>query len=398
MDPYDRFVKTTKAFGIYPPIKTTYTSATTPEVVVDKKKVITFCSNNYLGLANDERLKKAAKLAIDKYGLGCCGSRLISGNLDLDLELEREIAAFKGKEDAIIFTAGFMSNSGTIPAIMDAFMDGQPFKDETGAIFSDELNHASIVDGCRLSKVDVHIYKHKDMDDLERLLKDCKKPRKLIITDGVFSMDGDVAPLDKIVVLAKKYKAMTMVDDAHGTGVIGKTGRGTPEYFDVEDDIDIVVGTFSKAFGAAGGFLASRKPIVDFLRVASRTYVFSATMSPPVAAAILEALRIIKKDLSYKNKLFDNYTYLLKSLQDLGFNTMDSETPVIPILIGAEKKANKFAELLFEQGIFAPCVRWPATPKGMARIRVTLMASHDKKHLDKFIQAAKSAGEEMGII
>lgn len=392
--------------NLYPTTRVITGSPTNVEVVIEGKKILMFCSNDYLGLANSEVLKKASRKAIDEYGVGSGGSRLVSGNTDIQIKLEEAIAKYKRCEAAITFSTGYMANTGTIPAILDVMNLKKignkivPLPSLTkNIILSDELNHASIIDGCRLSHAKIVVYKHKDMHDLESKLKKYKRRRKLIITDGVFSMDGDIAPLPKIVELAKKYNALTMVDDAHGSGVLGKDGRGTVEYFGLNpSDIDIIMGTFTKAFGGVGGFVAGSKLLVDYLRVSVRTYIFSAPIPPVISAALVAAVHEAETNESLRRNLNDNALYLRTSLKKLGFDTLSSETQIIPVLVGEESKCIKFSDLLFDKGILAPTIRWPAVPWGMARLRLTVKATHAKEQIDYLLENVKKIGKELKII
>jgi 8-amino-7-oxononanoate synthase len=383
-------LKIVDQYNLYPDLKILSGSAI-PEIIVNDKKVISFCSNNYLGLAASDKVKQAAIDSIKMYGAGAGGSRLLSGNLDIHYELERTIADFKQSEDAIIFTAGFMANFGVISPIMDLLplIPRNPFASK-GVIFSDELNHASIIDACRFSKAKTVVYRHCDMNDLGDKLKRYRRERKLIVTDGVFSMDGDIAPLDKIYDLSKKYNAMVMVDDAHATGILGKTGRGTAEYFNLPHDENVItMGTFSKSLGAAGGFIAGSKDLIRYLRIASRTYMFSAAMPPGTAGGLIAAFAQIKNNPRLRKQLWENTNCLRQELQDNGFDTLNSVTPIIPVLIGDEHKAIGVAAKLFLKGFFAPCVRWPAVEKGKARIRFTVMSLHTKAQIENLIAAFK---------
>jgi 8-amino-7-oxononanoate synthase len=384
-------LKAVREHDLYPTIRTV-SSAANPEVVVDGKKVLSFCSNNYLGLATHPKVIKASQEAAKKYGTSCGGSRLISGNLELQEDLEKEIANFKSTEAAIIFMTGFMANTGTIPALMNEInIYGLPrFAQRKNIIISDELNHASIVDGCRLSKAKRFVYKHRDMQELEKILKKNKRKRKLIITDGVFSMDGDIAPLPKIVELAQEYNSMVMVDDAHATGLLGKDGGGTIDYFDLHGKVDIVLGTFSKAFGGIGGFVAGSQALIDFLRIRARQYIFSSALPPGTAAGIIAAIKEAKADPTLRKRLWKNVKQMREGLQALGFNTLDSKTQIIPVLIGNEEKANKASQFLFENGIFIPCIRWPAVDQGKARLRCTVMATHTSEQINQALAVFKN--------
>jgi 8-amino-7-oxononanoate synthase len=407
-DEYKRIIEFAKEKGIYPDIYKIEGASTNPEITVvmksgEKKKLLMFSSNNYLGLANDERIKKALIQAAEKYGMGSGGSRLVSGNIDIQEELESAIAKFKGYESAITFSTGYMANTGTIPALLNplkisaAEIIKNVLKDvlkiKESAVFSDELNHASIVDACKLAKSKRIIYKHKSLEDLESKLKKYKYKRKLIVTDGVFSMDGDIAPLSGIMDLAEKYNSAVMVDDAHSTGILGDNGVGTTEYFHLEKKPEIMMGTFTKSFGAVGGFVAASKDIIDYLRVSARSYIFSAPIPPLVVAGILESLRIIKEDRPFE-KLKENIDYLTSKLKNSGFNILETETQIIPIIIGDERKTIQVSRELIDNGIFAPAVMWPAVPRGLGRLRITLMSSHSKENLDYFFNVLLKAKEK----
>ena len=384
---------------LYPDLRA-IDSGAEPEVVIDGKKVLMFSSNNYLGLATHPRMKKAAIAAIEKYGVGSDGSRLLSGNLKVHREFEEAIAKFKGGEDAIVWPSGYSANVGVITAVMDPIkVRPQDFLSRKGVIISDELNHASIIDGAVMSGLEKAIYKHCDMEDLERKLKKYKNRRKLVVTDTVFSMDGDIAPLDKIANLCKKYDAISMIDEAHSTGILGKTGHGGLQHFGLQAtrDIDIVLGTCSKALSASGGFVVASKNLVKYLRVASRSYMFSTAMMPAASAALIEALKIIDEEPEWREKLLSNASYLRDGLKERGFDTITSETQIIPILIGSDKNAIKFSRRLFDEGIFAPCVRWPAVEKNKARIRFTVMATHTKEQMDRLLNTCAGIRKELNL-
>ena len=371
-----------------------------PEVMIDNKKVLMFSSNNYLGLATNKYIIDVAIEAIKKFGVGSDGSRLLSGNLLIHRELEEKIAQFKGGEDAIVWPTGYSANVGVISALTNyPNITPSVFQDKN-IIISDELNHASIIDGCKMSKQKVLIYRHKDVINLEKILKKYKSKRKLVITDGVFSMDGDIAPLDKISVLCKKYNALLMIDEAHSTGMLGKNGEGTPEYFGLKPvkDIDIVMGTFSKALASTGGFVVGSKDLIRYLKIASRSYIFSTAMMPAASASVIAAIDLITKDPSIRESMWSNVEYMRKGFQDIGFNTLDSSTQIIPILIGSDEKAIKFSRALFDRNIFGPCVRWPAVSKGMSRIRFTVMSTHKKEQIERLIKSCFDIGKELNII
>lgn len=379
----------------------TLESAPTPEVVVGGQRRLLFCSNNYLGLSTHPDVKSAAIAAINKYGVGSGASRLISGTYDVHRELERTLASFKGTEDAMVFSAGFSTNVSVIPAIMDLFaMKVRPLTMlfGRGVILSDELNHASIVDGCRLSRCKTAVYNHRDTGDLRRLLKRHRRRRKMIVTDGVFSMDGDIAPLGEIAELAKEYGSMLMVDEAHSTGTLGLRGSGAVELHGVEGDVDVIMGTLSKGLGAIGGYIAGRHELVEFLRIAARGYMFATAFPPHIAAAVIEAIEVIRRDSSIVRRLHENSEYLRHALQARGFDTLLSETQIIPVLVGDEMHAIQLSKGLYNRGFLTGCARWPAVPRGNARIRLSLMATHTRNHLDRLLEALTELGEEIGVI
>lgn len=357
--------------------------------VLEGKSVYLFSTNNYLGLANDSRMKERAIQAIRQFGTGSGGSRLTTGNFSLHEELEHTIASFKGKEKAIVFSSGFLANVGIISSLME----------HGDVILSDSLNHASIIDGCRLSKADTFIYQHVDMEDLEKKLKNTASyRRKLIITDGIFSMDGNIAPLPNIVSLAKQYNAMVMVDDAHATGVLGARGAGTAEHFGLTDDIDLLMGTLSKSVGAEGGYVAASCSIIQYLRNKARSFIFQTSLSPSVVAAGIEGIRIIAAEQHRRTKLLENARFLRQGLARAGFSLVDGNTPIIAVLIGSAHDAVYFAKRLEDEGVYAPAIRPPTVPEGMSRIRVTVMSSHEHEHLVYALNTFVKIGKEMSLI
>ncbi len=360
------------------------------KVNLDGKEVINLCSNNYLGFANHKVLKNAAKDAIDKYGVGPGSVRTIIGNISLHEELDKLLAIFKREEAAISFQSGFNCNAGAIQAIVES----------GDLIISDELNHASIIDGARLSRADKKIYRHADMDHLEEQLKQNRDKYKqiLVITDGVFSMDGDIAPLPEIVELTKKYDAMIYVDDAHGSGVLGENGRGTVDHFHLHGQIDFCIGTLSKAIGVIGGYVASSKEVVDWLNHRARTILFSTSMTPPSVAACIAAIKLLMTNKEYTEKLWRNAKYFQKGVKSLGFDIGKTQTPITPLMIGDEAKANRFSKTLLEKGLFASPIVFPTVPKGLARIRCMISAEHEMENLDKAISILDKAGKEQGVI
>ncbi len=378
-----------KEAGLYTTIRT-IESPQDAWVVVDGRRVLNFCSNNYLGLANHPKLIQAAKEAMDRYGVGQAAVRPIAGTTSLHVELDRRLAAFKGVEAAVTFQSGFNANAGTIPALVG----------REDVIFSDELNHASIIDGCRLSRATVVRYPHLDVDALEDLIKEHapRYRRKLIVTDGVFSMDGDIAPLDRLAEVAKRHGCILMVDDAHGEGVLGRGGRGIVDHFGLHGVVDIEVGTLSKAFGVVGGVVAGRQHLVDWLRQRGRPFLFSSAMTIPDVAACLAALDILESSTELVDRLWENARYFKEQMQALGFDTGQSQTPITPVMLGEAHLAQTFSRRLFEEGVFATAIGYPTVPKGAARIRVMPSAAHTKEDLDFGLRAFAKVGRELGVI
>ncbi len=351
-----------------------------PTIKIGQKQYILLSSNDYLGLTQHPKVKEKTKEAIEKFGCGSGASRLISGTNQLHCELENKLADFKKTEAALVFSSGYAANLGVISSLVD----------KRDVIIIDKLNHASIIDGCRLSEAVLRVYPHKNMDSLEKILKKSQSYNlRLIITDGIFSMDGDIAPLPEIVALAKKYHALVMIDDAHGTGVLGKEGRGTIEYFNLEGHIDIQMGTLSKTLGTLGGFIAGSNVLIEYLKNKARSFIYSTALPPAQVAAALAALEIIQTEPERRLKLWESVRYLKEGLEKLGFNTMESQTQIIPVLIGEDDKTMQAAKFLYENGIFAPGIRPPTVPKGTSRIRLSIMATHTKFHLDKILSTFK---------
>ena len=359
-------------------------------LVVDGKPVLNFCSNNYLGLANHPQVVAAAKQAIDEMGVGPGAVRTIAGTMSLHVELEKRLAAFKGVEAAITFQSGFTANLATIPALVG----------KEDVIFSDRLNHASIIDGCRLSGAKIVAYEHNDPKSLEDQIQ-ANLPqfrRALIVTDGVFSMDGDIAPLDQIYEVAQKYDILLMVDDAHGEGVIGQGGRGIVDHFGLHGKVDVEVGTMSKAFGVMGGVVAGKAVIVEWLRQRGRPFLFSSAMTVPDAAACLAALDLLEGSTELVDRLWNNARYFKAEMKTLGFNTGVSETPITPVMLGEAPLAQQFSRELFENGVFAMALGFPTVPQGKARIRVMISAAHSTADLDQGLEAFKTVGKKLGVI
>lgn len=379
-----------KSKGLYNQINSLQ-SPNGPIITINNKNLINLSSNNYLGLATNENLKLAEINAINKYGVGAGAVRTINGTLDIHDLLETTIAKFKGTEAAIAFQSGFNCNMGAISAVMD----------KNDAILSDELNHASIIDGCRLSGAKIIRYKHSDMNDLRnqaKVAKDSGKYVKLmVITDGVFSMDGDIAKLPEIVEIANEFDLITYVDDAHGSGVMGN-GAGTCKHFGLSDKIDFQIGTLSKAIGVVGGYVAGSKDLIDWLKVRGRPFLFSTSLTPGSAAACVESISILMESSYLVNKVWENGNYLKKGLKSLGFNIGKSETPITPCIIGDESKTQLFSKRLLEEGVYAKSIVFPTVPKGTGRVRNMPTSAHTKEMLDQALSIYEKVGKELNII
>lgn len=357
---------------------------------VDGKHVLNFCSNNYLGLANHPHLVAAARAATEKYGVGPAAVRSIAGTLDLHLELEKRMAAFKGVEAAITFQSGFTANLATIPALVS----------KEDVIFSDELNHASIIDGSRLSGARIVRYGHNRPDDLDQKIRENQGSfrRALVITDGVFSMDGDIAPLDKLHEVSSAHNLMLMVDDAHGEGVMGKGGRGIVDHFHLHGKVDVEIGTLSKAFGVVGGVVAGKAVVIDWLRQRGRPFLFSSAVTAADAAACLAGLDILEQSTELVDKLWENTRYFKQEMRSLGFDTGQSTTPITPIMLGEAALAQQFSRELFDEGVFAMAIGFPTVARGKARIRAMISAAHSRDDLDKGLAAFSRVGKKLGVI
>jgi 8-amino-7-oxononanoate synthase len=373
--------------GLYPYFRVVE-SAQDPEVVINGRRMIMVGSNNYLGLTNHPKVKEAALDAIRKYGTGCAGSRFLNGTLNMHVELEQKLARFIRKEAALVFSTGFQVNLGVISAIVG--------KDDV--VIIDKMDHASIIDGCRLSYGEVRKFRHNDMKDLERVLQQNDGRGKLIVVDGVFSMEGDVVDLPRVIRLAKAYGARVMVDDAHGIGVLGKTGRGTAEHFGLEEDVDLIMGTYSKSLASIGGFIAGSDEVIHYIKHSARSLIFSASPPPASVAAVSAAVDIIENEPERIGRLWKNTRKMLEGFKDLGFSVGPSETPIIPILVGDNMIAFKMAMLLQEEGVFANVAVSPAVPDGKALIRTSYMATHTEEQLDKVLAAFAKVGRALGLI
>lgn len=362
-----------------------------PLITIAGKELINLSSNNYLGLATDERLKEENIAATQKYGVGAGAVRTINGTLDLHVQLEEKLAAFKHTEAAISYQSGFMCNMAAISAVMD----------QHDAILSDELNHASIIDGCRLSRAKIIRYNHSDMDDLRAKARAAKESglynKIMVITDGVFSMDGDIAKLPEIVAIAEEFDLITYVDDAHGSGVLGN-GAGTVKHFGLSDKVDFQIGTLSKAIGVVGGYVAGKKNLIDWLKVRSRPFLFSTALPPGDVAAITKALDILMNSSDLQQRMWANGDYLKKGLSDLGFNIGKSETPITPTIIGDEILTQQFSRRLYEEGVYAKAIVFPTVPKGTGRVRNMPTAAHTKEMLNRALAVYAKVGKELGVI
>ncbi len=373
--------------GLYPYFRVIQ-SQQDPEVVMNGKKVVMCGSNNYLGLASHPKVKEAAAQAVQKYGTGCAGSRFLNGTLDIHVELEEKLAGFFRKEGALVYATGYQTNLGVISTLVG----------RGDVALSDRQNHASIVDGCRLSYGSLKKFKHNDPEDLERLLESEKDKDKLVIVDGVFSMEGDIAPLGDIVALKENHDFGIMVDDAHGIGVLGKTGRGTAEHFDVEDDVEVIMGTYSKSLASIGGFVAASSDIIEYLKHLSRSMIFSASLAPGMTAAVSAALDIIDQEPERREQLWKNTHKMMEGFISMGFDIGDSATPIIPVIVGDDMLAFKFAIMLQEEGVFANPIPPPAAPPGRALIRTSVMATHTFEQLDRVLEAFGKVGKAVGVI
>jgi glycine C-acetyltransferase len=377
-----------KESGLYNTIRT-IESAMGAWVTINGRPRLNFCANNYLGLANHPRVCAAAKKAIDDYGVGPGAVRTIAGTMSLHIELEQRLAAFKQAEACIVLQSGFAANLAAIPALVG----------RGDVIFSDELNHASIIDASRLSRASVVRYAHNNVDDLQRKIAETTEyGRRLIVSDGVFSMDGDIAPLDKLTDVAEEHGIMLMVDDAHGEGVLGKGGRGIIDHFGLHGRVDVEVGTLSKAFGVVGGMVAGKEVVIDWLRQRGRPFLFSSAITVPDTAACLEAVAILNESTELVDKLWHNAGIFKAGMQEMGFDTGQTETPIIPVMLGDVKVAREFSRRLFDAGLFAMAIGYPTVPQGKARIRVMNSAAHSSEDIETALEIFGEVGKELGVI
>ncbi|MBQ9547443.1 MAG: pyridoxal phosphate-dependent aminotransferase family protein [Bacteroidales bacterium] len=377
-----------KAKGIYPYF-TPISSEQNTEVFVKDRKVLMFGSNSYLGLTNHPKIKEAAKAAIDKYGTGCAGSPFLNGTLDIHIQLQDELAEFLGKDGVMLFSAGFLANAGVIPCITG----------RNDYVIYDERDHASIMDGKQMTFAKTIKYKHRNLEDLERVLNNCPiEAAKLVVTDGVFSMEGDVAQVDKLVEICNKYDATLMVDEAHGLGVFGREGRGTCDHFNQLPNVDLVMGTFSKSLASVGGFIAADKDTINWMKHNVRPYIFTASITPASTASVLAALHIMRTEPERNAKLWENTHYALKSFRDLGFEIGNTETPIIPLFIRDNDKTFMLTHMLFEEGVFVTPVIAPAVPSEDTLIRVALMATHTHQQIDYAVEKIHKCVKQLGIL
>ena len=380
-------LKRIKESGLYRQMKYLQ-SPQQPYVKIAGKSYLMLSSNSYLGLCNDQRLKQAAMDAMEKYGVGSGGSRLTTGSYEVHKKLEDEIAAFKGAEAALLFNTGYMANVGAISSIAG----------KDWVIFSDRFNHASIIDGCRLSGAEIIIYEHCDASDLETKAHSHRGRRALVVTDGIFSVDGDIAPLPEIVQVAKKYNMLLMVDDAHATGVLGENGGGTADYFGLQNEIDIQMGTFSKALASEGGFIAGNRGLIDYLANKARSFIFSTALAPATVAVSLRALEVVQAEPRLRQSLIANSAWFREKLREIGFEIMDLPTPIISIVLGPPDLTVNFSNRLMEKNIFVSAIRPPTVPQGTSRLRINLMATHTADDLAPVIDSMASIGKELGIL
>jgi len=385
----DEELQTLRDSGLYNTIRT-LSSPQGAWLNVDGKKVLNFCSNNYLGLANHPKIVAAAKKAVDYFGVGPGAVRTIAGTMKLHVELDKKMAEFKKVDAAISFQSGFAANLGVIPALVG----------KEDVIFSDELNHASIIDGCRLAGAQIIRYSHTDHEDLKARLKEHRDSyrRALVVTDGVFSMDGDIAPLDKIYAVTQPHDAILMVDDAHGEGVLGKGGRGIVDHFDLHGKVDVEVGTFSKAFGVMGGVAAGDAKVVEWLHQRGRPFLFSSAMTVPDVAACLAAVDLLEDSTELVDRLWANTDLFKSEMNKLGFDTGKSATPITPVMLGEAKLAQEFSRELYNAGVFGMAIGYPTVPRGMARIRVMISAAHSDDDLEKGLKVFQKVGKKLGVI
>jgi 8-amino-7-oxononanoate synthase len=381
---FDEKLQQIQAEGLYRQMRYLQ-SPQSAHVRIADQDILLMSSNSYLGLCADERLKQAARDALEQFGTGSGGSRLTTGSYEIHKKLEEEIASFKGTEAALVFNTGYMANVGVIPAIAD----------KNWVIFSDRLNHASIIDGCRLSGAEIVVYEHGDPADLARKAGKYRGRRGLLVTDGLFSVDGDIAPLPALAEIAQRHQLLLMVDDAHATGVLGENGGGTADYFGMTGGIDIMMGTFSKALASEGGFVAGSQSLIDYLVNRARSFIFSTALSPATISVSRQALQIVRMEPQARKTLRDNARWFREQLRDAGFSTPDHPTQIISVVLGRPEVAVRFSERLMEKRIFVSAIRPPTVPAGTSRLRISIMATHTKEDLSRAINAIKDIGREL---
>jgi 8-amino-7-oxononanoate synthase len=384
--------------GLYPEFPTICSGVNEPVCTIGGKSYLLFCANNYLGLTGNESVKEAARKALEWYGLGPGGSRVISGNVDVIETLEAKIAALTGTESCLTFPTGYMANLGVFRAMLDPLMEGGPFRSDESVVFSDEYNHGSIVDGWKLSRARKVIFRHDDLEDLEQKIRENDRPNKLIVTEGVFSLEGEITDIPKYVALARKTGCKLMVDDAHGVGVLGRRGGGVGEHFQCADQIDILMGCMDKAFGGTGGYLCGRQSLIKYLRIACRSSILSSALPTVMAGAMIEAVDQIQQAEPQRAELIANACYLKQALASAGFSIYGaSDLPVVTVHVGEESKGVQFARSLLEQGVYCPIIRWPAVPPGTSRFRIIVMASHTREQLDTLVEAFCRSRRTLGL-
>jgi 8-amino-7-oxononanoate synthase len=399
LESIEPFVELLRGAGAYPPFETISDGVNEPLCTIDGRSYLLFCANNYLNLSEHPAVKQAAKAAIDKYGTGPGGSRVISGNIDVIEQLETAIAELTGTEDCLTFPTGYMANVTVFQALLDPLFLGMPCARASGALFLDECNHGSVVDGSALTTATVTTFRHNDFADLEAKLTDCERPNRLVVTEGVYSLEGEIADIPAYIDVARRNRAWLMVDDAHGIGVIGEHGGGIGEHHRCAADIDLLMGCMDKAMGATGGYLCGRGAIIDYLRIAARSSILSSAIQCGTAGGVLEAIRIIRADRGRREAVFAKAAYLRTALRERGFTILGTDDiPSLPLLIGDEYTGVAFAEQLFRRGILCSLVRWPAVPQGKSRFRIIVMAEHSHAQLDRLAAACEEIGRELGVI
>ena len=400
MERIEETVQIVEGAGLYPSYETIASAGTEATCVIGGRERVMLCSNNYLGLARHDVVVEEAKRLLDLHGVGPGGSRFLCGNVDVLPELDRKVAELVGAEDAITFPTGYMANLGVFRALLDPLLGVLPYRKGAAAVIADERNHATVLDGIDLSHAKRFLFAHNDVDDLARKLERAKgRHPKMIVTEGVFSLDGEVTPLPEIVAIAERYDAILMIDDAHGIGVMGARGGGTLQHFGLQGRADIVMGSFDKALGGMGGFLAGRKEIVRYLRVAARPYMFSSAVPAVMAGAMIRAIEMCMNGGELRARLRTNAAQLRSDLAGLGFKILgNGDLPVVSVLIGSEEAAITFSNRVYALGVFVPCFRWPAVPKGTARIRATVTALHEREHLARVVDAFRIARDELGVL